>query len=1039
MQLVGKFLGEKMTRIYEKIKLHTENGTIHRTSAEIRAEITESDIPSEIARQTEVEAALAGKVDKEAGKELMPSPGEGLNREYFLNASEQWEKISPDAMVITMTVSEDKKHFLLDENELGAYLKAYYGIDSYEEERHPDTVCSHIGVYLKYAPYGVLYKEDGTVDNIYTIWNFIKVVMTSTEYGIPHLIARENIAEYDGLTIIEYYCQIDIWSRNGGPLKPHVMYSSITQCYVPSKSYVDNTKAGKADLQAHIDNASIHRTSAEIRAEITEADIPAAIARDAEVEAKILEHHESGEAHADLRNALANLESGAVETGSAEYARKLGTAADSYTKTQLDAKLNRHIRDVVYDTEHAKFTFIFEDGREIVVDTPLENTVTDGHYDSETLELVLVLVSGQEIRIPVSGLTKVYTGKDTATAATTINAAGEVSVALKTGGVDVVHLSAALLASINSHLTSTGDTKDNMVTFPDQSSRTNLASGDKHSVLFGKIKRWFSDLKALAFKDKAGKADLETALQAEIDGKVKIDGSSVMTGALYINNVPVNTLRARFAKNSYADAVVMSLNDAADVALCSLAANVNNAIYFNGKTSYNIWHAGNLLIATAEAVTPFELGNKIPRYSQSGYLSAKIFKDDWPTEDQNEIGQIAYRINGDGYHRWCSLTRLKTALGSMPANGGNADTVGGKRPDNLFVTSIAAINSTDLETSANRTSGTYRVVNPGSTDMLVVFQNPGSSTAALELLCSWDFSMFKVRTLIDGNRYSGWKQLAFKADIPDVSNVLRRAGDQTIDGNLTLNTTNASYVNLFRNGANKGYIGLGSTAFTDVIVQNATGNSSLKCADNGKCYANGKEIATVDQLGSGGDNYYPTVMNWTDGSGYGPRLNLSGIGMSALSATIPVAGVGVSGVVSTTAQTFAGKKSFNAGIDIIAGGLSVAGGAITCTGEISAVNGFYETSDRRLKKNVTQIHLSEKRIKLCEFDKSGRHSYGVIAQEIEKIYPTVVKEENGYKVVNYMEVLTIKCAEQDERIGVVEQENRELKDRLERLEKLMLK
>lgn len=557
MQLVGKFLGEQIARIYEKIGLHTGDSSIHRTSAEIRAEITEGDIPSEIARQTEVERALAGKVDKIDGKELMPSPGEGLSREYYLNASGQWEKISSDALVITMTVSEDQQHFSLDENELGAYLKAYYGIDSYEDVRNPDTVHSHIGVFLKYAPYGVKFKEDGTVDNIYTIWNFIKVTRTFTEYGIPHLMAYVSEAGDDGVVTTGYYCQIDIWDRGDGVLRPSVLYSSITSNYMASKNYVDNTKAGKSDLQAHVGNtdnphgvtkaqiglenventadadkpvskpvqqaldgitgqlqshaadAAIHRTSAQIRAEITDADIPGTIARDTEVDTKMRAHNESGETHADLRNALANLESGTVEAGSAVYAHKLGTAADSYTKTQLDAKLNRHIKDVVYDAGHAKFTFVFEDGREIVVDTPLENTVTDGRYDNETLELVLVLVSGQEIRIPVAGMMKVYTGKDTGTAATTINDAGEVSVAVKPGGVEAVHLSGALLTAINSHLTSTGDTKDNIATFPDQGTRTNLASGDKHSVLFGKIKRWFSDLKTVAFTGKASDLTLD--------------------------------------------------------------------------------------------------------------------------------------------------------------------------------------------------------------------------------------------------------------------------------------------------------------------------------------------------------------------------------------------------------------------------------------------------------------------------------------------------------------------------------------------------
>lgn len=900
MQLVGKFLGDQIARIYEKIGLHTGDNSIHRTSAEIRAEITEGDIPSEIARQTEVERALAGKVDKIDGKELMPSPGEGLSREYYLNASGQWEKISPDALVITMTVSEDQQHFSLDENELGAYLKAYYGIDSYEDVRNPDTVHSHIGVFLKYAPYGVKYKEDGTVDNIYTIWNFIKVTRTFTEYGIPHLMAYVSEAGDDGVVTTGYYCQIDIWDRGDGVLRPSVLYSSITSSEMTSKSYVDETKAGKSDLQAHVENtenphrvtkaqiglehventadadkpvskpmqqaldgiagqlqshaadAAIHRTSAQIRAEITDADIPGTIARDADVDTKIQAHNESGEAHADLRNALANLESGTVEAGSAVYAQKLGTAADSYTKTQLDAKLNRHIKDVVYDAAHAKFTFVFEDGREIVVDTPLENTVTDGRYDNETLELVLVLVSGQEIRIPVAGMTKVYTGKDTATATTTINDAGEVSVALKTGGVDAVHLSGALLSAINSHLTSTGDTKDNITTFPDQVMRTNLASGDKHAVLFGKIKRWFSDLKTVAFTGKASDLSQDTGnrlvtdtekagwndkyTRAEVDTKdagkanlVHIHSRAQITdfpAALPANGGNADTVDGMHAyefsglevtaepstpntiykwksastpSGCYGTCLVFNpgtlnklfITDSgnnpmyyktaagswkrfamADEIPASLPANGGNAdtvgnypviqlgriypgilnniddasgfissgwgvstvgnkpgeygtilqvsnsmkpassgtgeryifqlAHIHGTRNpvwrtqvngggWSAWETlalvrdiptslpanggnadtvgGRRVAVQSVDITPSQLYNNIPVYTDAGYLNAVIFKDSWVVEDSNTISDICYRISkADGYHRWCSLARLKSVLGSMPAS-----------------------------------------------------------------------------------------------------------------------------------------------------------------------------------------------------------------------------------------------------------------------------------------------------------------------------------------------------------------------------------
>lgn len=46
------------------------------------------------------------------------------------------------------------------------------------------------------------------------------------------------------------------------------------------------------------------------------------------------------------------------------------------------------------------------------------------------------------------------------------------------------------------------DTKDNVVTYTETATRENISTGEKHSVLFGKIRKWFSDLKSVAFTGK---------------------------------------------------------------------------------------------------------------------------------------------------------------------------------------------------------------------------------------------------------------------------------------------------------------------------------------------------------------------------------------------------------------------------------------------------------------------------------------------------------------------------------------------------------
>lgn len=68
-----------------------------------------------------------------------------------------------------------------------------------------------------------------------------------------------------------------------------------------------------------------------------------------------------------------------------------------------------------------------------------------------------------------------------------------------------------------------GNASGTTVSFSMQSDRFNVASGEKLSVTVGKIARWFSDLKALAFKDKVSKSDLDSSVQTMLAaGEVKM-------------------------------------------------------------------------------------------------------------------------------------------------------------------------------------------------------------------------------------------------------------------------------------------------------------------------------------------------------------------------------------------------------------------------------------------------------------------------------------------------------------------------------------
>ena len=60
----------------------------------------------------------------------------------------------------------------------------------------------------------------------------------------------------------------------------------------------------------------------------------------------------------------------------------------------------------------------------------------------------------------------------------------------------------------NDKLAKTGDGSNVTAAFTKASSRTSIATGEKLSVLFGKIAKWLTDLGSLAFKSKVAKADL---------------------------------------------------------------------------------------------------------------------------------------------------------------------------------------------------------------------------------------------------------------------------------------------------------------------------------------------------------------------------------------------------------------------------------------------------------------------------------------------------------------------------------------------------
>lgn len=70
--------------------------------------------------------------------------------------------------------------------------------------------------------------------------------------------------------------------------------------------------------------------------------------------------------------------------------------------------------------------------------------------------------------------------------------------------------------ALNGKLDKTGDGSNVTAAFTAATTRANIATGEKLSVLFGKIAKWFADLGSLAFKSKVAKSDLASDVQTSL-------------------------------------------------------------------------------------------------------------------------------------------------------------------------------------------------------------------------------------------------------------------------------------------------------------------------------------------------------------------------------------------------------------------------------------------------------------------------------------------------------------------------------------------
>lgn len=225
-------------------------------------------------------------------------------------------------------------------------------------------------------------------------------------------------------------------------------------------------------------------------------------------------------------------------------------------------------------------------------------------------------------------------------------------------------------------------------------------------------------------------------------------------------------------------------------------------------------------------------------------------------------------------------------------------------------------------------------------------------------------------------------------------------------------------------------------------------------------------------------NYYPS-RSYSDG------LQISTANYSAGVLYVPNATPTQSGVVTDTTQEFGGSKIFKDSVycsnlhvyprttnltNMYISGVTVtpstsstrnaklyassyaiiknSSNSSTCA--IYAPGGFYESSDERLKNisdnisvNLKDLQKLRKIYYVWKDDKSEKKQIGLVAQDIQKLYPELVEvdENTGLLSLAYDKLSVIALAAVDklhEEICSLQKKNTELEDRLSKLENLLL-
>ena len=447
--------------------------------------------------------------------------------------------------------------------------------------------------------------------------------------------------------------------------------------------------------------------------------------------------------------------------------------------------------------------------------------------------------------------------------------------------------------------------------------------------------------------------------------------------------------------------------------------------YINGNTRYNLYHAGNLGIATSTKSGLVKSGGDIS-VGSDGTVSAS----GKALRITNGGVSLYYKfmsfdIGGDkGMIRFGIFSPL-LGYGEFLINWGwQGSTEKHCYPYCLFSTNAQMYNRVKLVRTGDSTFDAYFESNPGNDYATFVFMGQSGKSSVKSFSASGVSSIPTAykKSVHAGNIFFG-----------------------TITGTLAGTADNANKLGNYglftsSSGSPSGHVPLIGTdgvmeagCYIDFHANGDTSDYNLRLM-----YDEGTDKKRWIKFPKASGTM--ALMNLIDSEDSAITIKSNCVDFPAIDITAGVTGNGMRITMSDAVDT--GKLEFDGNLVWIdkqtdtSATLFVSDDVLYCNKDISS-KGFYQSSDIRIKKNIREICRNDNRLEMAgdlslkEFDMAGteRHAFGFIAQEVREKFPELVSEDkNGFLSLDYTSLLLLK-------IGFLEKKLSEVMTKLNNMDK----